>query len=113
MKKKDKLDFDALLKKAFFVLNSNAEEALKLFLELHDRQEGDQAKVSFGIAVSMGKLNFFAKAIPFLEKAVSLKPENSMYIANLGLYLKALGRYSEAIIYLKKAIVLNIENNNG
>ena len=107
MKEEDSLDFDELLKKAFFVLNSDAEKALKLFLDLHDRQEGDQDKVLFGIAVSMGKLNLFAKAIPFLEKAVSIQPKNSIYIANLGLYFKALGRYSEAIIYLKKSISLN------
>ena len=75
MKEEDSLDFDELLKKAFFVLNSDAEKALKLFLDLHDRQEGDQAQVLFGIAVSMGKLSLFAKAIPFLEKAVSIQPK--------------------------------------
>ena len=81
-----------LCKKAFDVLEKNPKEALKLFFDAYKFGGNSQAEASFGIALSMGRLNLHGKAVPFLKNALTMEPKNSIYNLNLGLYLKIIGK---------------------
>jgi len=95
------------IEKVFLLLETDAKEALKLFFEIYKTGGNDKAKATFGIALSMYKLNFVEKAIYFLREAVALEPKNTKFNYHLGLYLKVIGKHKEAINYLKKSILLN------
>ena len=78
MKEEDSLDFDALLKKAFFVLNSDAEKALKLFFDLHDRKRRSGQSFIWN-SCFYGETESLCKAIPFWKKRFQFSQKLNLY----------------------------------
>jgi tetratricopeptide (TPR) repeat protein len=81
-------------------------EALEEYRRALEHPLGDRFAAYSGIASSLRGLGRPDEALPYLQKALSLR-EDPALVANLGLYHLAKGERKEALAQLEKALRLN------
>ncbi len=80
----------------------NIDEAIKLYKKSIELEPTAQAYTFLGWAYSMKR--DFEKAIEYCKKAIELDPDYGNPYNDIGAYLIEMGRFEEAIPWLKRAI---------
>jgi protein O-GlcNAc transferase len=89
-----------------FHKNGQINKALNLYLELIKTEENNP-QLLFLLGTAYVQLEKTEQGINYLERSLSIKPDNASAHSNLGNALKNLNRYEEALTSFDKAINLN------
>ena len=89
-----------------FHKNGQINKALNLYLELIKTEENNP-QLLFLLGTACVQLEKTEQGINYLERSLSIKPDNASAHSNLGNALKNLNRYEEALTSFDKAINLN------
>lgn len=81
---------------------NNIREALKWYRRAADK-EGESKKANYWAGWCANELKDFSAAIPYLQKVIRLDSTDRLPFAELGYSYYSLGKYEEAISYLKTA----------
>ena len=96
-----------LIEKAVdFHKNGQINKALNLYLEIIKTEENNP-QLLFLLGTACVQLEKTEQGINYLERSLSIKPDNASAHSNLGNALKNLNRYEEALTSFDKAINLN------
>ncbi|TUR38416.1 Small glutamine-rich tetratricopeptide repeat-containing protein beta [Bagarius yarrelli] len=68
-------------------------------------------RLSVHLAAAHSKLGNYTEAVGDCERAIAIDPAYSKAYGRMGLALAAMNKFSEAITYFKKALVLDPEND--
>ena len=89
-----------------FHKNGQINKALNLYLEIIKTEENNP-QLLFLLGTACVQLEKTEQGINYLERSLSIKPDNASAHSNLGNALKNLNRYEEALTSFDKAINLN------
>ena len=87
--------------------NGQINKALNLYLELIKTEENNP-QLLFLLGTAYVQLEKTEQGINYLERSLSIKPDNASAHSNLGNALKNLNRYEEALTSFDKAINLSL-----
>ncbi len=92
-----------------YVKSEQYDKAVEEFeLTLKYSPNHDQALEALGLVY--GKLGMCEKALPYFEKAYSLKPEDKLYVTNLAVTYEKTQRFPEAKKAYKKLLAIDKDN---
>ncbi len=102
----DDIDFLYARSVVLGLLNKNAESErdLRLIISIDPNNANALNALGFTLANQPNRVN---EAMPFLEKALALNPDNPAFMDSMGWLLYKLGRNQEAIAMLEKAYKLS------
>ena len=81
----------------------NTAEALAWYLKAYNI-DSNHRKTNYWIGWCYNDLEKYNKAVPYLEKAVSADPDNTLAVTELGFSLYSIAMYDEAISVLQKVV---------